>query len=75
MNAGAFGENFPYTNFHDLNLDWIIKEMKALKDFNDNDLLPLIREQVELAELNLAISYIPETFTLKFTLTEVENNG
>lgn len=23
-------ENFPYTNMHDLNLDWIIKEMKKL---------------------------------------------
>lgn len=31
MNAGAFGENFPYTNFHDLNLDWIIKEFKEGK--------------------------------------------
>lgn len=24
MNTGAFGEGFPYTNFHALNLDWII---------------------------------------------------
>ena len=24
-NIGAFGENFPYTNQHDLNMDWIIK--------------------------------------------------
>lgn len=30
MNNGAFGENFPYTNFHNLNLDWIIK---IIKDF------------------------------------------
>lgn len=28
MNNGAFGEGFPYTNFHDLNLDWIIKVIK-----------------------------------------------
>ena len=32
MNAGIFGENFPYTNFHDLNLDWIIKMIKGLND-------------------------------------------
>ena len=32
MNNGAFGENFPYSNFHDLNLDWIIK---IAKDFLD----------------------------------------
>ena len=32
MNNGAFGENFPYSNFHDLNLDWIVK---IAKDFLD----------------------------------------
>lgn len=32
MNIGAFGENFPYTNFHDMNLDWIVK---IAKDFLD----------------------------------------
>lgn len=32
MNNGAFGENFPYSNFHDLNIDWIIK---IAKDFLD----------------------------------------
>ena len=24
-NIGAFGENFPYANQHDMNMDWIIK--------------------------------------------------
>ena len=32
MNNGAFGENFPYTNFHDLNLDWILKVIKKFED-------------------------------------------
>ena len=32
MNNGAFGENFPYSNFHDLNMDWLIK---IAKDFLD----------------------------------------
>ncbi|MBO5919367.1 MAG: hypothetical protein J6Q34_02615 [Bacteroidales bacterium] len=32
MNNGAFGENFPYSNFHGLNMDWIIK---IAKDFLD----------------------------------------
>ena len=32
MNNGAFGENFPYSNYHDLNTDWIIK---IVKDFLD----------------------------------------
>lgn len=28
-------ENLPYTNFHDLNLDWIIKFMKQISDAED----------------------------------------
>ena len=32
MNTGAFGEGFPYSNFHDINMDWIIK---IAKDFLD----------------------------------------
>lgn len=32
MNTGAFGEGFPYSNYHDLNMDWIIK---VAKDFLD----------------------------------------
>lgn len=32
MNTGAFGEGFPYTNFHDMNMDWLIK---IAKDFLD----------------------------------------
>lgn len=27
-NVGAFGENFPYTNMHNLNLDWIVNKVK-----------------------------------------------
>lgn len=27
-----FGERFPYTNYHDLNLDWIISKMKELSE-------------------------------------------
>lgn len=32
MNNGAFGENFPYSNFHDLNMDWVLQ---VVKDFLD----------------------------------------
>ena len=33
MRFGFNGENFPYTNFHDLNLDWILN---VLKEINEN---------------------------------------
>lgn len=29
-------EHFPYTNFHDLNLDWLLKTMKSIKDSLDD---------------------------------------
>ena len=31
----ALFENFPYTNLHELNLDWLIKELNKLKDEED----------------------------------------
>lgn len=33
------GEQFPYTNTHDLNLDWIIKTLKEMSDKIDNFIL------------------------------------
>lgn len=32
----AIFDQFPYTNFHELNLDWIIAEMKKLKDLTED---------------------------------------
>lgn len=48
MNNGAFGENFPYSNFHDLNMDWIIK---IAKDFLDQ--YTHIQEVISTGEDNL----------------------
>ena len=49
MNNGAFGENFPYTNFHDLNLDWIIKIFKEIKDkFDEGYVVSINGEQGEV---------------------------
>lgn len=46
---GAFGENFPYSNFHDLNLDWILDVVKEFKE-EYSDIQSAIQEGV--AELN-----------------------
>lgn len=43
MNIGAFGENFPYTNFHDLNLDWIIKTLKEIVEKFDDAIASKIK--------------------------------
>ncbi len=48
MNNGAFGEGFPYSNFHDLNMDWIIK---IAKDFLDQ--YTHIQEIIEQGEIDI----------------------
>ncbi len=53
MNNGAFGEHFPYTNFHDLNLDWIIKEIKQL--IADED-----QQNTNIAELKAQVATLEE---------------
>lgn len=48
-NIGAFGENFPYSNKHDLNLDWMIQTMKEFKD-NYTNLNQTIENGVQSVE-------------------------
>ena len=48
MNVGAFGEGFPYSNFHDLNMDWIIK---IAKDFLDQ--YTHIQQIIEEGEISI----------------------
>lgn len=64
-------ENIPYVNFHDLNLDWIIKTIKDFKSFVDNDLDGIISEKVQDIALNMSVSYEASTETLVFTIREV----
>lgn len=39
---GLFGERWPFTNFHDLNLDWILEQVK-----NDKTIIEQLRQYVE----------------------------
>ena len=44
---GAFGENFPYTNFHNLNLDWVIKVIREV-----NEKYPALIEDLMRTKVN-----------------------
>lgn len=59
---------FPYTNFQNLNLDWILKTMKELPTY--------VQEQIDIALNNnfASASYNQETETITFKM-EVAENG
>ena len=62
-------ENFPYTNFHDLNLDWILNKVKDLDEKVNGDFDTIIESYVEehLSQFLLEASYdaATETITLQ----------
>ena len=66
---GAF-EQFPYTNFHELNLDWIIKQIKNFQNSLDNingQITEIVQEYLASVELNAMYVDGSETIILKFT--------
>lgn len=66
--------HFPYSNFHQLNLDWILNEVKRMTDWIDNtaseDIQNIINQKFN--ELMLDATYIAETETLVLSLKEKE---
>lgn len=65
---------FPYSNFHQLNLDWILNEVKRVTDWIDNtaseDIQNIINQKFN--DLMLDAMYIEETETLVLSLKEKE---
>lgn len=57
-------EHFPWTDYHDLNLDWILERIKTLSDKVDDDIEAAIREV--LADMFVHITYDAETETIIF---------
>ena len=62
-NMGIF-EQFPYTNLHDLNLDYVLKKVKELEDKIDDELNLYIREQLDGLFVNSSYDEETETLTL-----------
>lgn len=59
-------ENFPYTNFHDLNLDWILNKVKELDEKVNGDFDAVIESYIEdhLSQFLLLAAYDPATETI-----------
>lgn len=67
MSIGAFGENFPYTNFHNLNMDWVIQIIKEFRDQYTH-----IQEIIDNGEESLSNLTTEEIERLQQELTAVE---
>ncbi len=63
-----FSEGLPYTNFHGMNLDWVINKLATIEEEVTNQ----DREYVEqrLQELYIDSSYDPGTETLVLSLAD-----
>lgn len=87
----AIFENFPYTNIHELNLDWVIKIIKDLGlkvddlDLKIDDLEDVINNKIDdyvkeyikdnLDNFLLGAMYIPERTCIKLQPAEVIGGG
>lgn len=68
---GAFGENFPYSNFHNMNMDWVIQVIKEFKEEYsgisetiDNGITELENKAVEIEQsLDTQLATATEAFS------------
>ena len=73
------GHRWPYTNFHELNQDWIVKQIVELKEYVTDRIDEVIEKQVELiiADANILGYYDAntETLVIKFVMNPDEQGG
>lgn len=65
-------EQFPYTNFHELNLNWMLQKIKEFKsdlDNIDSEITNIVQEYLSNVEMNAM--YIPATETIALEFKEV----
>lgn len=67
---------FPYTNFHDINLDWILQQVQDLQNYVNDQINDIIEQQVQiiLADATLTAYYdaTTETVNIKWEMTPEE---
>lgn len=73
------GYRFPYTNFHDINLDWILQQITELKNYVTDQIDDVIEKQVELILADAIIQGYydanTETLVIKFVMNPDEQGG
>lgn len=67
---------YPYTNFHDINLDWILKQVQDLQNYVNDQINDIIEQQVQiiLADATLTAYYdaTTETVNIKWEMNPEE---
>lgn len=73
------GYRFPYTNFHDINLDWILQQITQLTNYVTDQIDDVIEKQVELILADAIIQGYydanTETLVIKFVMNPDEQGG
>lgn len=59
-------ERMPWTDFHDLNLDWILGKVKELDGKVNDSIEQVIREALQ--DIFVDIVYVQSTETIRFDL-------
>ena len=70
-NYGSY-EKFPYTNFHGLNLDWLLQKMQELEQKVDTEVIEEIRRVVSSLIIEDIYDADTETLTITLLLPEEE---
>mgnify|MGYP006912271414 CR=1 FL=1 len=65
-------ERFPYTNYNELNLDWIIKKVKELDELLHSKIDELIEK--ELNKFFIGITYSADSETINFGVSKIESD-
>lgn len=68
-NYGSY-EKFPYTNFHGLNLDWLLQKMQELEEKVDTEVIEEIRRVVSSLVIDDVYDADTETLTITLLLPE-----
>ena len=70
-------ESYPYTNFHELNLDWILKQIKEFRTWFDNlDVEDEIKKEVDKYFNSVMMQAIYDSETKTITLQkELKGDG
>ncbi|MBQ0139414.1 MAG: hypothetical protein KBT36_08965 [Kurthia sp.] len=63
---------YPYSDFHEMNLDWVISKVKELDQKVNGNLEKLIREQLDKLFIDAMYDAQTETLILTLNMKEVK---